>query len=127
MKNLVLIDDDDLFHEHVRRHLRNSDWVVTSFLDADKALSFLRENHSPDVLIVDNRMPRIDGVEFLAMIKSETGIDIPMMFLCSEIPPLPVDTKQLDLLGAEFILKERVLKKAELLAAIEDLPRISTN
>lgn len=80
MPNVVVVDDQATDRHILERMIRNlaDDLAVHTFCHADEALGWLRGNQ-PDLILVDYRMPDIDGlafVEALNEIPACTGIPI---------------------------------------------------
>jgi len=68
---LLIVDDDDLILElYATRFLKEGFDVVTSQKGKD-ALSKLREGFDPDIMMVDIRMPEMDGLAFLEQTQKE--------------------------------------------------------
>src|SRR3990167_1672921 len=71
-KRTVLIVDDDKFLLEMYRKKFETDGAETDIaLGADEALSKLRGGASPDVLILDIIMPKMNGLELLEIIRNE--------------------------------------------------------
>ena len=83
MVDLVLVDDDEVTLELTKHVLREADCNVTCFVDERAALEHLRA-HTPDVLIVDHRMPRMDGLEMLRTLRGSLPRRV---YLCSGATP----------------------------------------
>lgn len=67
-----LIDDDKIFHLLSQKMLQRSgiDVKVNAFLSAETALEALKQsaityNDLPEIILLDIRMPKMDGFEFL--------------------------------------------------------------
>ncbi|MBA2408918.1 MAG: nitrogen regulation protein NR(I) [Gammaproteobacteria bacterium] len=65
-----VIDDDSSIRWVLERALRKADIAVRSFESAADAIDALRGD-APDALITDVRMPGIDGMELLSLIRRE--------------------------------------------------------
>ena len=85
-KPILLVEDDRVDAMTVRRALK--DINVTNRLDivgdGEEALAFLRdpENEEPCIILLDLNMPRMNGIEFLRVIKrDETLKRIPVVVL----------------------------------------------
>jgi len=76
-----LIDDQTLVRQGVRGLLALSDAVevVAEATDGDEAVALATE-HTPDVILMDMRMPRMDGADAIEALKA-AGIDIPVIIL----------------------------------------------
>jgi diguanylate cyclase (GGDEF)-like protein len=79
MPNVVIVDDQATDRRILERMTRNlaDDLTVRAFCHAEEALAWLRDNQ-PDLILVDYRMPDIDGIAFVEALN-----DIPA---CTGIP-----------------------------------------
>lgn len=112
---LVVVDDDGLTLEVVRRTLRDTGVQVTCFRDEQTAMEYLR-THDAKVLLVDQRMPEINGVDLLQALTDE-GVNLPVrLFLCSVADVPADDLVKARALGAEAINKSIYRDKAGMLA-----------
>ena len=68
MANVLVVDDDCDSREAVARFLRKAGQEVRCVPDGREALGALTD-HTPDVVILDAKMPRMDGVDFLEVIR----------------------------------------------------------
>lgn len=78
---LGLIDDQTLVRQGIRGLLELSDRVevVAEGEDGADAVDLVRR-HQPDVLLMDMRMPRMDGAEATAAL-GDAGLDTPVIIL----------------------------------------------
>lgn len=76
-----LIDDQTLVRQGIRGLLELSDKVsvVAEADDGDQALELARR-HEPDVILMDMRMPKMNGAEATAALR-DAGIDTPVIIL----------------------------------------------
>jgi DNA-binding NtrC family response regulator len=65
---VLLVDDEKDFVETLAKRLRTRDFTVDYSLSGDEAIKWLEKNQA-DVVVLDVRMPGIDGVEALREIK----------------------------------------------------------
>ncbi|MGE0746189.1 MAG: response regulator transcription factor [Rhodospirillales bacterium] len=77
---VVLVDDDDLFRESLERNLVDAGFDVVGFGDGMSALSYLSAAEAADVVLLDWKMPVMNGIEVLRRL---TGLnrEIPVIFL----------------------------------------------
>ena len=74
-KPILLVEDDEVDVMSVRRALR--ELKVTNRLyhvnNGEEALEFLKneENERPSIILLDINMPRMNGIEFLKIIKQD--------------------------------------------------------
>src|SRR5262249_46148013 len=63
--HIVLVDDDDLFRESLGLNLIDEGYVVTSFSAGAPALDYFAAGNQADVVLLDWRMPGMNGLEVL--------------------------------------------------------------
>jgi CheY-like chemotaxis protein len=84
---LLLVDDEQGFVEALTRRLVKRDYQAAYVLSGEEALRFLDEDRSTDVVLLDVKMPGLDGLETLRRIKA---MDPLVETICSPpTPPLP--------------------------------------
>ena len=61
---ILIVDDEQLARERLQRHLQELD-ARAELLQAENGLSALEqtEKHNPDIILLDIRMPGMDGIE----------------------------------------------------------------
>ena len=77
---MLLIDDDDEFRESLSLNLADEGFVVTTFADGPSALEFVSSGESADVILLDWRMPGMNGLEVLRELRQH-GVVTPVIFL----------------------------------------------
>lgn len=70
-EKLLIIDDDKVFCELLKINFEE-EYAVTAFTDPEEAVKHIRENYV-DVVLSDLSMPKLDGMEILEIIKSESS------------------------------------------------------
>lgn len=126
---LFLIEDDDAHAELIIRILRDESFADLIFRvhDGEEALDFLfhqgkytdaAKYPSPDLILLDLRLPKVDGHEVLSIIKKDKKLRrIPVIILSSSDNPRDLKeasenyvnsyiTKPLDLAKFQKMLKE---------------------
>lgn len=84
----VLLVDDDHHLLHVFAKWLNSDgFAISLACDGIEALASI-ESQMPDVVVVDVSMPRMDGIELAAVLKSR---HIPVMLVSASLLPEHID------------------------------------
>jgi len=108
--DIVLIDDDPMVGEFMRRVLRGSGRTLLAFDDPEAGLDYL-EGRLARVLLVDMRMPTMDGPEVLARLAErgeQGGLEV---LLCSASRAVRADLPT----DVSLILKDQLLDRATLL------------
>src|SRR5215470_2168348 len=77
---VLLIDDDDEFRESLGLNLMDEGFAVTSFSNGPSALEHLTGSEGADVILLDWRMPGMNGLEVLRELR-QRGVATPVIFL----------------------------------------------
>lgn len=118
MKTVLLIDDDHLDVENIKRIFKKAGYSVNlvAVHNGEDALSLLngdsgRERLFPDIILLDINMPKMDGLEFLQILRNYFTFNHIKVFVTS------VSTDEYDRMAAEkmgiegFIIKPLELNK----------------
>ena len=82
--SILLIEDDRDMRDLVARHLEHSGFDVQKAEDGIKGQA-LALQYSPDLILLDIMMPKLDGVETCKMIRKEYNLqDIPVIFITAK-------------------------------------------
>lgn len=86
-KNLLIADDDELFHDLIGRVFAGSDWEVTTAADGVTALEKI-SSRVPDVILLDLNMPRLGGRDLLAMLRRNARFAmVPVIVISGDSSP----------------------------------------
>jgi len=77
---IVLVDDDDSFRESLGLNLEDEGFSVVSFSGGTAALEHFEAGGAADVILLDWRMPGMDGPEVLRRLR-RIGTTTPVIFL----------------------------------------------
>jgi CheY-like chemotaxis protein len=99
---IVLVEDDDGHANLVERNLKRAGLSngVERLKDGQEALDFVRGNgtfagknvHRPLLLLLDIKMPRVDGVEVLRQLKSDPRTaSVPVIMLTTTDDPREIE------------------------------------
>lgn len=80
---VLLVDDEELYAESLAKVLRRRGMVIFTAKDGQSALSWLQGNQA-DVIVLDLKMPGMDGIETLKEIKKKDPIT-PVIMLTGHI------------------------------------------
>lgn len=67
-KQILIIDDEEVTRRFVQRVLLKNNYLVETLKDGTLALDIIKRNKF-DIIIVDLKMPKIDGFEIIREIK----------------------------------------------------------
>lgn len=81
MQKIALVDDDQNILTSVSMFLEAEDYQVLTYTDGQSALEHLFEER-PDLVILDVKMPRMDGLATIQKIRETSNI--PVIFLTSK-------------------------------------------
>jgi DNA-binding NtrC family response regulator len=81
--HVLLVDDEEAFVETVAKRLSRMGIESTAAFDGEGALRALEESSSIDVVVLDIKMPMMDGLQALARLRQEHG-SIPVIILTGQ-------------------------------------------
>ena len=79
-RRIVIVDDDDLFRESLGLNLAEEGYEVVDFDSGESALEYLLTGDSADAVLLDWRMPGLDGLGVLRSLR-QRRIETPVIFL----------------------------------------------
>jgi two-component system, OmpR family, response regulator ChvI len=116
--HVVLVDDDELFREMLRFKVSDEGYEVTSFSSGSAALEHFDTGGSADVVLLDWRMPGMNGLEVLRRLR-RAGNNTPVIFFTVLSEDIYQDAA-LENGAVDFIDKSRrlsvVMKRLRLIA-----------
>lgn len=129
MAKILLVDDDPLLLRMYQTKLENDGNTVETAGNGQEGLKKL-ETFVPDMILSDIMMPVMNGLEFLASLKSEPSTKkIPVVVLSNISGSLQDEEKALELGAAAYLIKssytpkEVVEKVKEILSAsVHEIP-----
>jgi len=83
-KNILIVDDDE-FNQSILIELLSNDYEVTSACNGQECLSSVLE-HSPDLILLDIMMPKMDGYEVIDIFKHNPKLEkIPIIVVSAMV------------------------------------------
>jgi DNA-binding response OmpR family regulator len=77
-QRILVVDDDPTISEVVGRYLERESYEVEVALDGAEALERARAR-SPDLVVLDLMLPRIDGLEVFRQLRSQSSVPVIML------------------------------------------------
>lgn len=117
----LIVDDEPLARSLIRNHLEKLEnfEIAAECSDAMKALQVLRQ-HQVDLMFIDIKMPQINGIDFLKILKNPPGV-----IFTTAHQEYAIDGFELDVV--DFLLKpiafERFLKAIDKFYQLYNVPR----
>lgn len=85
MSPVLVVDDDDELRELIALHLNASGFPTLEAADGVAALKVLQEGRPVSLMLLDLRMPRMNGLELLERLRVENALDgIPVVVLTGD-------------------------------------------
>ena len=78
MKKVLICDDDPVVHESLTIYLKKEGFESISAYDGESALSLINEE-SPDLVVLDIMMPKLDGLEVCREVRKTSMVPILML------------------------------------------------
>ena len=104
MKRCLVVDDSTVIRKVARRILEELHFEIAEAEDGEKALALCREA-MPDAVLLDWNMPVMDGIEFLAALRSTPGGDQPKVVFCTTENDIAHIAKAMRAGADEYIMK----------------------
>ncbi len=100
--NILFLDDEEMTRDLVTKILTRSGYHVKAMKDGQEGIAELLKNTDYDILITDQSMPKMTGLEIARKAKSIIR-DIPVILISGSVELLKIDTKKLGI--DEFAMK----------------------
>ncbi|WP_051293282.1 response regulator [Olivibacter sitiensis] len=98
MKNEILLIDDSLITQILLKKVLDRDYQLIIKSNGEQALKWMKEGHTPGLIITDIVMPVMDGVHFIERLREDKmGVGVPIIALTSYYQELELDN--LDIYG----------------------------
>lgn len=118
-RKILIVDDDPSVTETFERMLRLEGYLVMTALSAEAGLNRAVESH-PHAIILDLRMPLVDGLQFLRLLRARPDLaDVPVAIVTGDYFLDDAVSRELRSLGAEVRFKPLWLE--DLLALARNL------
>ena len=104
MKNCLVVDDSSVIRKVARRILEGLEFKIAEAEDGEQALEACRRQ-MPDAVLLDWNMPRMDGYEFLRVLRRMPDGDRPKVVFCTSENEVAHIARALHAGANEYIMK----------------------
>jgi two-component system, chemotaxis family, chemotaxis protein CheY len=104
MKTCLIVDDSSVIRKVARRILEGLEFQISEAEDGEDALVVCRAG-MPDAILLDWNMPKMDGYEFLRMLRRMPGGDQPKVVFCTTENDVAHIARALHAGANEYIMK----------------------
>ncbi len=87
-QHVLLVEDEDMIRHALAVQIERWGYRVTAVSDGIEALEILESDPEVDVVLTDNSMPRMSGVQLAREIWM-TGRGVPVLLMAGDLPTLP--------------------------------------
>jgi len=119
-KSILILDDDETFNTLLTDIFAHADYSVTSIKDPELAIESFK-NHHYDLVVTDQKMPKILGIDFIKQIKNIRP-EIPCIMVSGYLDPESIRQLVKEGVGGVFLKPLNVFslldKTAELLKSL---------
>jgi signal transduction histidine kinase/CheY-like chemotaxis protein len=78
-KTILVCEDDDSNYLLLEKMLTSYDLLVKRAINGQEAVNYCREGNLPDLILMDIKMPVMDGIEAAGIIKNNLGFNKPIV------------------------------------------------
>ena len=104
MKTWLVVDDSSVIRKVARRILEGLDFQILEAEDGEQALAACRSS-LPEAILLDWNMPKMDGYEFLRLLRRLPGGDSPKVVFCTTENDVAHIARALHAGANEYIMK----------------------
>ena len=104
MKTCLVVDDSRVIRKVARRILEDLGFEVAEAGDGLEAMAWCQAM-MPDCVLLDWRMPGMDGLEFVGRLRAEPGGTAPRVIFCTVENEIESIRQALDAGADEYIMK----------------------
>ena len=119
-KKILIVDDDSFLLDMYSLKFSKSNFEVTTALGSIQALEKLRQNISPDIILLDIMMPEMDGFELFEKIKNENLVKGSLVIFLSNRGQ-PSDVSKAEEMGAAGYIVKASNTPAEVIEKVVEI------
>jgi two-component system chemotaxis response regulator CheY len=104
MKTCMIVDDSSVIRKVARRILEGLEFQITEAENGEEAIETCRRQ-LPDAILLDWNMPKMDGYDFLRVLRRLPGGDKPKVVFCTTENDVAHIARALHAGANEYIMK----------------------
>jgi two-component system chemotaxis response regulator CheY len=104
MKTCLVVDDSSVIRKVARRILEGLEFQISEAENGEEAIESCR-NNLPDAILLDWNMPKMDGYDFLRVLRRLPGGDRPKVVFCTTENDVAHIARALHAGANEYIMK----------------------
>jgi two-component system chemotaxis response regulator CheY len=104
MRTCLIVDDSRIIRKVARRIVEDLGFEVSEAADGGEAMAYCRAE-MPTVVLLDWRMPVMDGLTFLHQLRAEPGGTAPKVLMCTVENEVARIREALDAGADEYVMK----------------------
>ena len=104
MKTCLIVDDSSVIRKVARRILEGLDFEIAEAENGEEAIEACRRQ-MPEAILLDWNMPKMDGYEFLRVLRRLPGGDRPKVVFCTTENDVAHIARALHAGANEYIMK----------------------
>ena len=104
MKTCLVVDDSSVIRKVARRILEGLDFQISEAENGEEAIETCK-NQLPDAILLDWNMPKMDGYDFLRVLRRLPGGDKPKVVFCTTENDVAHIARALHAGANEYIMK----------------------
>ena len=104
MKTCLVVDDSSVIRKVARRILESLDFQIVEAENGEDAIESCKRN-LPDAILLDWNMPKMDGYDFLRVLRRLPGGDRPKVVFCTTENDVAHIARALHAGANEYIMK----------------------
>lgn len=120
-KKILIVDDDKFLLDMYALKFSQSDFSVITALGSEDAMAKLKEGLSPDIILLDVVMPKMNGFELLEKIRKENLTDKAKIIILSNLGQDADIAKAKSLQADGYIIKSSVTPSEVMKKVVEFL------
>ena len=105
MKTILVVDDSPLIRKAIRRIIEPLGFSVDEAANGCEALEYFENGGRPDAVLLDVKMPEMDGISFLKILRSRPDLSQPPVVMCSTRTEISVITEAIQSGADDYLMK----------------------